>query len=102
MHALSVIYVVRDIDGVAEFKLIQHGVRDLEVLIVRNGRWTDVSRSRLTHGLLERLGQDVRLNIRLVESIPAEVSGKYRYVVSHVPLPSDLAAAPHARANAHA
>jgi len=90
MHALSVIYVLRAVDGVSEFKLLQHTVRDIEVLVVCNARWTDSSRSQLTHGLLERLGKETRVTIRQVESIRAEASGKYRYVVSHVPLPSGL------------
>jgi phenylacetate-CoA ligase len=38
-------------------------------------------------GLVARLGADVRINVRPVAAIPAEASGKYRYVVSHVPVP---------------
>jgi hypothetical protein len=41
-------------------------------------------------GLAARLGNDVRIRIRLVEAIPVEASGKYRYVVSNVPLPRGL------------
>ena len=84
MHALAVIYVLRAVDGIAEFKFIQHDVRDVEVLIVPGARWTDAARSRVVAGLRERLGHDVRVAIRPVEAIPAEASGKYRYVVSHV------------------
>jgi phenylacetate-CoA ligase len=102
MHALSVIYVLRAVDGVAEFKLIQHTVLAFEVLVVRNGRWTDASRSQLMHGLLQRLGNDARVTIRMVDSIRAEASGKYRYVVSHVPLPSGLDATACLPEDAHA
>ena len=35
-------------------------------------------------GLAARLGHDVRISIRIVDTIPVEASGKYRYVVSHV------------------
>ena len=42
-------------------------------------------------GLAARLGSDVRIDVRRVDAIPAEASGKYRYVVSHVPLQSGLA-----------
>ena len=34
MHALAVIYVLRAVEGIAEFKFIQHTVRDVEVLVV--------------------------------------------------------------------
>ena len=84
MHALAVIYVLRAIDGIAEFKLIQHTTRDVEVLIVPGSSWSEAARAQITAGLSARLGGDVRVTIRLMDAIPAELSGKYRYVVSHV------------------
>src|SRR5512146_1022561 len=84
MHALAVIYVLRAVDGISEFKVIQHGVRDIEVLIVPGPQWSETARARVAAGIEGRLGSDVRVAVRLVEAIPAEASGKYRYVVSHV------------------
>jgi phenylacetate-CoA ligase len=40
--------------------------------------------------LQKRLGGDIRIDLQLVESIPAEASGKHRYVVSRVPLSDGL------------
>ncbi len=90
MHALAVIYVLRAVEGVAEFRFIQHTVNDVEVLIVPGPKWTDAARSQVSAGLAARLGHNVRVNIRLVEAIPAEASGKYRYVVSYVAPQSGL------------
>jgi len=90
MHALAVIYVLRAAEGVAEFKLIQHTVRDIEVRVVPDARWSEASAAAVEAGLRARLGNDLRIDLRLVESIPPEASGKYRYVVSHVPLHADL------------
>jgi len=84
MHALSVIYVLRAVEGIAEFKFIQHTVREVEVLIVPGPDWADAARTQITAGLLARLGGDVRVTIRLLDAIPADPSGKHRYVVSHV------------------
>ena len=84
MHALSVIYVLRAVDGITEFKFIQHSLRDIEVLVVAGPQWSDDARSKVTAGLAARLGSDVRIHIRTVDVIPAETSGKHRYVVSHV------------------
>jgi phenylacetate-CoA ligase len=84
MHALSVIYVLRAVTGIAQFKFIQHTLREAEVLIVADGQWTDESRAQVLGGLAARLGSEVRIDIRLVDGIPAEASGKHRYVVSHV------------------
>lgn len=86
MHALAVIYVLRAVDGVAEFKVIQHTVRDIEVLVVATAGWTDVAERKIEQGLAARLGSEARIRVRRVDAIAAESSGKYRYVVSHVPL----------------
>ncbi len=93
MHALAGIYVLRATEGVAEFKLVQHDLRDLEVLVVPNQRWKPESALSIGAGLRQRLGDDVRVTVRVVEQIAPEVSGKHRYVVSHVPLGRELARA---------
>ena len=92
MHALAVIYVLRGVDGIAEFKFIQHALREVEVQIVAGPGWTEAARGGITAGLKARLGDDVHVAIDVVESIPAEASGKHRYVVSHVSAGNALAA----------
>jgi phenylacetate-CoA ligase len=93
MHALAAIYVLRAVDGVGEFKLIQHDTRNLEALVVPNARWAAAMEQTILAGLQQRLGKDVRIEVRLVDDIPPEASGKYRYVVSHVPVAAGSAAA---------
>lgn len=90
MHALAGIYVLRAVEGVAEFKLIQHGLRDLEVLVVRNINWREDALRKIEIGLKERMGEDVNIRIQLVDNIAPEASGKHRYVVSHVQLAGGL------------
>ena len=106
MHALAVIYVLRAVEGVAQFKIIQHALRDVEVLIVADTHWTDASHSRVVTGLVSRLGNDVCINLRLVDAIPVEASGKFRHVVSHVPpqrgLENEMRIAESARSQANA
>ena len=41
MHALAVIYVLRAIDGIAEFKFVQHTTRDVEILVVPGAGWSE-------------------------------------------------------------
>lgn len=93
MHALAVIYVLRAVPGVAQFKLIQHAVDQLEVLVVPDARWNDNAREAILSGLRARLGPTLKTDLRLLEAIAPEVSGKHRYVVSHVPLHGGLARA---------
>ena len=91
MHALAVIYVLRATEGVAEFKFIQHETDAVEIIVIPDSLWNTEAKAKIIQGIQARLGSEVRVDIRLVETIPAEASGKHRYVVSHVPLPSELA-----------
>ena len=95
MHALAVIYVLRAVVGVAEFKIVQHSLDEFEVLVIPNDSWQESGRLEIESGLYKRLGDDIHIDLQLVESIPAEASGKHRYVVSHVSLSDDLKAATH-------
>lgn len=90
MHALAGIYVLRAIPGIAEFKLVQRDLRDLDVQVVTDPRWSPASAQAIDAGLRQRLGSDVRVSIRVVEQIAPEASGKHRYVISHVPLAGQL------------
>jgi phenylacetate-CoA ligase len=93
MHALAVIYVLRAIPGVAQFKLIQHAVDRVEVQVVPDARWDDAAREAVLQGLRARLGPALAVDLRLQDAIAPEASGKHRYVVSHVPLNAALAQA---------
>lgn len=93
MHALAGIYVLRATPGVGEFKLVQHAVRELEVLVVPAPGWSATSAQAVVHGLRQRLGHDVRVAVREVPRIAPEASGKHRHVVSHVALAAGLAGA---------
>jgi phenylacetate-CoA ligase len=87
MHALAVIYVLRAIDGIREFKVIQHELDRVEVLVIPDLKWTPAGAAAIEHGLQARLGGSVRIETRIVDSIAPEASGKHRYVVSHVKAP---------------
>jgi phenylacetate-CoA ligase len=90
MHALAVIYILRAVEGVGEFRIIQHSVQDIEVQVVPNDCWRETGRAEIEYGLRKRLGEDIRIDLRLIEGIGSEASGKHRYVVSRVPLPDSL------------
>lgn len=90
MHALAGIYVLRATEGVAEFKLVQHDVRNLEVLVVPGAAWCADRAQTIAAGLRQRMGEEVRVEVRVVDGIAPEASGKHRYVVSHVALPGEL------------
>ena len=97
MHALAVIYVLRAIEGIGEFKIIQHSTTELEVQFVGNekatsdSQWQQRAEREMTQQLKQRLGQSTNITLNKMDRIPPEKSGKFRYVVSHVSLPSHYA-----------
>ena len=93
MHALAVIYVLRAIPGVGQFKLIQHAVDRMEVQVVPDARWNDDACAAVIQGLRARLGPTLNVDLKLQDAIAPEASGKHRYVVSHVPMQGGLAQA---------
>ena len=84
MHALALIYTVRDLPGVQQFKIVQHDIGRTEVLVVADDRFGEAERQRIRHDYAARLGAGVQVDITPVSEIPPEKSGKTRYVVSHV------------------
>jgi len=90
MHALAVIYVLRAVPGIAQFKCIQHALDRMEVQIVPNAGWNEAAHAAVVAGLRARLGDALHVEVRMLDEIPPEASGKHRYVVSHVPLAGAL------------
>ena len=90
MHALSLIYVLRAIPGVGQFKLIQHAINRLEVQVVPDARWHADAQAAVISGLRARLGNALQVDFKLLTTIAPEASGKHRYVVSHVQLHGGL------------
>jgi phenylacetate-CoA ligase len=85
MHGLALIYVVRDLPGVQGFRILQESLRRLEVQVVPGESFdAAVVVPLIERGMRQRLGQDVEVEVRLVERIAPEKSGKFRYVVSRV------------------
>jgi phenylacetate-CoA ligase len=84
MHGLALIYVLRDIGSMEEFKIIQESLDRTRVLLrASDSLRTDV-RAEIVKKLKQRLGGGVTVEIEEVKEIPKERSGKFRYVVSHV------------------
>ena len=90
MHALALIYVLRAVPGVVQFKCVQHSLAYLEVQLVIDANWNEAAQQAVINGLRARLGAQLEVKLRILDDIPPEASGKHRYVVSHVPLAEAL------------
>ena len=87
MHALALIYVLRAVDGIREFKIMQCDLQRIQVQVVPNSLWSAQAGAKIVSGIRARLGDDVLVDVALVDEIAPGPSGKHRYVVSRVPLP---------------
>lgn len=84
LHGLAMIYVLRDIEGIEEFKIIQQSKNLTEILIVSNSRYNQAEEAKIVAAFKARLGQAVSIKVKYVDKIEKEKSGKFRYVVSYV------------------
>ena len=82
MHALALIYEVRDKPGVRGFKFVQAEDLSVELLLVAGPELDAGVEAAIRAGLEKRMGPGTVLALRRVPEIPPEKSGKYRYVVS--------------------
>ncbi|MBS3963345.1 MAG: phenylacetate--CoA ligase family protein [Methylomonas sp.] len=85
LHGLALIYVLRDMNGVDAFKIVQDSLQQVTVLIVANPEYAKTTaEQRIQDEFKKRLGAGVDVVIQYVDFIAKERSGKFRYVISHV------------------
>ena len=83
MHGLSLIYILRDIPGMKAFKVIQETRELTKVLLATEPPFAKGMIEDVIAGFKKRLGNSVEIQVQLVNNIPAERSGKFRYIISH-------------------
>jgi len=84
MHGLALVYPIRDIPGIAAFKVIQESLERVVVNIVPGETCGPDVEQLITAGIVARLGKTVNVEVTRVSEIPREKSGKFRYIQSHV------------------
>ena len=84
MHGLAVIYPIRDIKGIAAFKVIQHSTLHTVVQIVPDENCPADVETVITDGICNRLGKNVKVDVERVDEILPEKTGKFPYIISHV------------------
>lgn len=88
MHGLALIYVLRELPGVENFRITQNSIDQIDVEIVRSESFEDESVDEIVRVFKERLGSGVEVTVDFKEHIEREKSGKFRYVISHVQAPT--------------
>jgi phenylacetate-CoA ligase len=79
-------YPFKPIHAIEKSQIVQVARDHIVIRIVRRSGYTEADSARLLAGLRERLGGAIRLDLEFVEDIPRTALGKYRFVISQVPL----------------
>lgn len=92
MHGLALIYTLRDLKGIEQFRVEQLSLQCTCVQIVPGPGYAGAAaRERIDKDFKARLGAEVDVRVEEVERIAPERSGKHRYVVSRVQIGQGLA-----------
>ncbi|MEQ8515021.1 MAG: hypothetical protein RIC38_05395 [Chromatocurvus sp.] len=84
LHGLALIYVLRDMPEVANFRIVQESLEKTLVQVVARERLTASVTEAIQQGLKARLGENVAIEVDAVPELLPESSGKFRYVSSKV------------------
>ena len=87
MHGLSLVYVLRELEGIKEFKIIQEKPDCFIINIVKDSVFKTENETLIKDGFKKRIGTDIKIIFNYLPGIKPENSGKFRYVVSKVQHP---------------
>jgi len=82
LHGLALIYVLRELPQVQEFRIVQESLTRLSLQLVAAPEGREALEASITEQFRARLGQSLVVQFDYVGRIPREASGKFRYVVS--------------------
>lgn len=84
IHGLALIYILRDLPGIASFKVVQESLDLVRVEIVRGEEYLLSNEQAVGDVFRGRLGESVVVSFEYLDEIKPEKSGKFRYVISKV------------------
>ena len=82
-HALSIIYPLRAMPGVKQFRVVQDADFSVSIDVVADDHVGRITRESVAAGVRPVVGDAVGLRVAMVDRIASADSGKHRYVVSH-------------------
>ncbi|HVK12604.1 MAG TPA: phenylacetate--CoA ligase family protein, partial [Gemmataceae bacterium] len=70
--------------GTAQVQIVQESLTELRIRLVPDDAFGDESRRKIGELVGATFGTGVRYEVELVDAIPQEPSGKYRFCISKV------------------
>ena len=90
MHGQSVVALLMEVEGIEQFRICQKRVDHFHVQIVRNERFREQCETQIRKRWCDRLRAQVDLTFEYVRVFPPERSGKFRHIVSELPVEQAL------------
>ena len=84
IHALAVIYVLREVPEIEQFQVLQDSLRNISVKIVPYREFGPRVEQTIVQRLKAILGSEMVIEITVYPVIDTSASGKFRYVLSNV------------------
>lgn len=85
INSLALIYAIREVEGIEEFRICQKTVSRFSVQIVRGGQYARDAETQIKNSWAKLLRSPVEVTFEYVARLQAERSGKFRHVVSELP-----------------
>lgn len=82
LHGLAFIYVLREMEELDQFKIIQDTLTQITVQLVTSAADTQAIEATICEQFKRRLGDSLVVKFEYLNKIEREASGKFRYVVS--------------------
>lgn len=76
----------KPLDCIEGSQIVQMDPQTVIVRLIPGPTYTPAHTSQLITELTARLGQDVRVEVQMVDRLEQKASGKFKWVISHVPL----------------
>jgi phenylacetate-CoA ligase len=72
------------VPGTAQMQIVQESITQLRIRLVADDTFGDASRRKIAELVRDTFGESVSHDVELVDAIPQEPSGKYRFCISKV------------------
>lgn len=84
VNSVNISNSTKGINGIIQFQIIQHELERVQVSVVASAGFTDEEQSKFTAALTERFGTQLKINLKIVDELQKEKSGKFRVVKNNL------------------
>lgn len=96
INSLALIYAVREVEGVEQFRIRQKAADRFHIQMVRTAAYRETAEQHIRQAWTKLLRASVTVVFEYLPALPPDRSGKFRHVVSDIPAGQSLAVAAHA------